>query len=102
MNLCVFKVGWTFLIGMFPLPNLTTPLNCLSDASRGFADSSSLYPGVIPGVGDVVDATLNYTLIVRPATELDIPKDLLAKMLANIAISAAFGSVGYAFFERFD
>jgi hypothetical protein len=40
-----------------------------------------------------VDATLNYTLVVRPANKLDIPSDLKAKMLANNAISVGIGFV---------
>lgn len=59
--------------------------------------------GLIPGLGDMVDAGepdytnipadcsscligLNYGLIVRPASKLDIPKDLFAKMLVNNAV----------------
>ncbi|CAD6586019.1 MAG: hypothetical protein TREMPRED_004316 [Tremellales sp. Tagirdzhanova-0007] len=63
MNLCGFRVGWTFFIG------------------------------IVPGLGDIVDAGLNYGLVVRPATELDIPKDLLSKMLLNNAVSVAMGLV---------
>jgi len=51
------------------------------------------WSGIIPGAGDIVDASLNYALIVRPATELDIPKDLLSKMLVNNAISAGLGFI---------
>ena len=36
---------------------------------------------------------LNYGLVVRPATKLDVPKDLIAKMLLNNGISAALGLV---------
>ncbi|ORY31262.1 hypothetical protein BCR39DRAFT_527184 [Naematelia encephala] len=63
MNLCGFRVGYTFFIG------------------------------IVPGLGDVVDATLNYTLIVKPARKLDIPDELLTKMLFNNAISAGLGLV---------
>ncbi|WRT70788.1 uncharacterized protein IL334_007787 [Kwoniella shivajii] len=66
MNLCGFRVGWTFFIG------------------------------IIPGLGDVVDAGLNYFLIVSPSKKLDIPQSLLTKMLANNAISAGLGFIPIA------
>ena len=50
-----------------------------------------LLAGIVPGLGDIVDAGLNYGLVVRPATKLDIPKDLLSKMLLNNAVSVAMG-----------
>jgi hypothetical protein len=52
-----------------------------------------LVVGIIPGLGDIVDAGLNYGLVVRPANKLDIPKDLLSKMLLNNAVSAGLGWV---------
>jgi hypothetical protein len=61
MSLCGFRVGWTFFIG------------------------------IIPGAGDIADATLNYCLVVRPAKKLDIPQALLTKMLFNNAVSAGVG-----------
>lgn len=61
--ICGFRFGWTFLIGL------------------------------IPGLGDVVDATLNYTLVLRKCKQADLPSWLIAKMLANNAISAAVGFV---------
>ncbi|KAJ9098621.1 hypothetical protein QFC21_004268 [Naganishia friedmannii] len=63
MNLCGLRVGWTFWIG------------------------------IIPGAGDVVDAVLNYTLVVRPAKQAEIPDWLVKKMLANNGISAAVGFI---------
>ncbi|WVQ95460.1 hypothetical protein IAU59_002557 [Kwoniella sp. CBS 9459] len=66
INLCGFRVGWTFFIG------------------------------IIPGLGDVVDASLNYFLIVRPSKKLDIPQSLVNKMLANNAISAGLGFIPVA------
>ncbi|WVQ63413.1 uncharacterized protein L199_001566 [Kwoniella botswanensis] len=66
MNVCGFRVGWTFFIG------------------------------IIPGAGDVVDAGLNYFLIVRPSKKLDIPQSLLSKMLVNNAISAGLGFIPIA------
>ncbi|ADV21023.1 hypothetical protein I315_01434 [Cryptococcus gattii Ru294] len=66
MNICGFRVGWTFFIG------------------------------IIPGLGDAVDAGLNYCLVVKPAKKLDIPDSLLHKMLFNNAISAGIGLVPVA------
>ncbi|WWC72662.1 uncharacterized protein I206_106626 [Kwoniella pini CBS 10737] len=66
MNLCGFRVGWTFFIG------------------------------IIPGLGDAVDAGLNYFLIVSPSKKLDIPQSLLSKMLVNNAISAGLGFIPIA------
>ncbi|WVR08683.1 hypothetical protein IAU60_005741 [Kwoniella sp. DSM 27419] len=66
MNLCGFRVGWTFFIG------------------------------IIPGLGDAVDAGLNYFLIVNPSKKLDIPQSLVNKMLVNNAISAGLGFVPIA------
>ena len=43
--------------------------------------------------GDIADATLNYTLVVRKARQAEIPPWLLRKMLANNAISAGVGLV---------
>ncbi|PWN52828.1 hypothetical protein IE53DRAFT_384721 [Violaceomyces palustris] len=63
--LCGFRFGWTFFIG------------------------------IIPGAGDIADAILNYTLIVKPTrNELqEAPDWLVRKMLINNAISAGVGLV---------
>lgn len=47
--------------------------------------------GIVPGVGDAVNASLNYFLVVRPTKKLDVPRDLIAKMLANNAVSLGLG-----------
>lgn len=49
--------------------------------------------GIIPGAGDVADATLNYFLVVRKARQAEIPGWLLQKMLVNNAISAGVGFI---------
>ncbi|KAJ9094131.1 hypothetical protein QFC19_008083 [Naganishia cerealis] len=54
---------------------------------------SSFSQGIIPGAGDVVDAILNYTLVVRPAKKAEIPDWLVKKMLANNGVSAAVGFI---------
>lgn len=62
-NLCGLRFGWTFFIGL------------------------------IPGAGDVADAVLNYTLVLRKAQKAEIPDWLVRKMLANNLISAGVGLV---------
>jgi hypothetical protein len=49
--------------------------------------------GIIPGAGDIADATLNYFLVVRKARQAEIPGWLLRKMLANNAVSAGVGLI---------
>lgn len=62
-KICGLQFGWTFIIG------------------------------IIPFVGDIVDVTLNYTLVVRKAKQAEIPPWLLQRMLANNAISAGVGFI---------
>jgi len=62
-SLCGMRFGWTFVIG------------------------------IIPGAGDIADATLNYVLVVRKARQANIPDWLLRRMLTNNAVSAAVGFV---------
>lgn len=50
-----------------------------------------LTSGIIPGLGDITDAILNYTLVVKPARKLDIPDNLVTHMLFNNAVSAGVG-----------
>jgi hypothetical protein len=47
--------------------------------------------GFVPVLGDVVNATLNYTLVVKPSKKLDIPDWLVQKMYVNNAVSAGVG-----------
>jgi hypothetical protein len=63
MNICGLRVGWTFWIG------------------------------IIPGAGDVVNAILNYLLVVRVAKRAEIPGWLLHQMLLNNAVSSGVGLV---------
>ncbi|KZV86912.1 hypothetical protein EXIGLDRAFT_724341 [Exidia glandulosa HHB12029] len=62
-SLCGFRFGWTFIIGFIPI------------------------------VGDVVDASLNYYLVVRKARKAELPGWLVQRMLLNNTISAAIGFV---------
>ncbi|CDO75548.1 hypothetical protein BN946_scf184883.g10 [Trametes cinnabarina] len=65
-SLCGLRFGWTFVIG------------------------------IIPGAGDIADATLNYVLVVRKAKQAEIPDWLLRKMLLNNAVSALVGFIPFA------
>ncbi|KIK67823.1 hypothetical protein GYMLUDRAFT_36602 [Collybiopsis luxurians FD-317 M1] len=65
-SLCGFRFGWTFIIG------------------------------IIPGAGDVADASLNYLLVVRKARQADLPPWLVRRMLFNNAVAAVVGFVPVA------
>jgi hypothetical protein len=56
----------------------------------------TFFIGIIPGAGDVVNALLNYFLVVRKAKKADIPDWLLRRMLFNNAVSAGIGFVPFA------
>ncbi|KAG6840600.1 hypothetical protein C0991_005640 [Blastosporella zonata] len=62
-NLCGLHFGWTFFIGLIPV------------------------------VGDVTNASLNYNLVIRKARKADIPSWLLKRMLFNVAVSTGVGFV---------
>jgi hypothetical protein len=83
MNLCGLRVGWTFWIVCLP--------SCAFSIRAD--DVFRCVKGIIPGAGDVVDAILNYTLVVRPAKQAEIPDWLVKKMLANNGVSAAVGFI---------
>ncbi|KAJ7031665.1 hypothetical protein C8F04DRAFT_1004777 [Mycena alexandri] len=65
-SLCGMRFGWTFFIGL------------------------------VPGAGDVADASLNYLLVVRKARQADLPPWLVRKMLTNNAASVLMGLVPFA------
>lgn len=48
--------------------------------------------GLIPGIGDVVDALVSVYIVVR-AIQLGIPRVAIARMLVNIGIEALAGAV---------
>ncbi|KIM32928.1 hypothetical protein M408DRAFT_62500 [Serendipita vermifera MAFF 305830] len=58
-HICGMRFGWTFLIALIPV------------------------------VGDLVDASLNYFLVVRKCRQAELPGWLVRKMLFNNAVSAA-------------
>jgi len=49
--------------------------------------------GLIPIAGDIVDASLNYLLVVKKARKAELPDWLVARMLFNNAVSAGVGLV---------
>ena len=51
------------------------------------------FQGIIPGAGDVVNALLNYLLVVRLAKKAELPEWLKHQMLLNNAVSAGVGLV---------
>jgi len=62
-RVCGMRFGWTFVIGLIPI------------------------------VGDVADASINYVFVVRKAKQAEIPEWLWRRMLINNAVSAAVGFV---------
>ena len=48
--------------------------------------------GLIPGIGDVLDALLSLFIVIR-AIQLGVPRVALARMLVNIGIESLAGSV---------
>ncbi|KAH7098507.1 hypothetical protein BKA62DRAFT_713002, partial [Auriculariales sp. MPI-PUGE-AT-0066] len=65
-SICGFRFGWTFIIGFIPV------------------------------VGDLTDAVLNYTLVVRKAKKAELPSWLIHRMVMNNAVSAGIGLVPIA------
>ncbi|KAH9812401.1 hypothetical protein DFH28DRAFT_899105 [Melampsora americana] len=65
-SLCGFRFGWTAIIGLIPV------------------------------LGDVVDASLSYFLVIRPARKCDLPMMLVERMLLNQAVSTTIGLVPFA------
>lgn len=51
--------------------------------------------GLIPGIGDVIDALISLYIMHR-AIQLGIPRVALARMVVNIGIEAVAGSVPFA------
>jgi len=62
-NLCGFRVGWTFWLGL------------------------------IPGLGDVVDFLLGYCLVVRKCRKADLPAVVVSKLMTNLIIGTCLGVV---------
>lgn len=55
-NICGMRFGWTFVIGEW-----AATLQCCAVTNS--------QPGMVPGAGDIADATLNYVLVVRKAQQ---------------------------------
>lgn len=62
----------------------------------GFRFGWTAIIGLIPFAGDAADVLLNYMLVVRLASQCDIPPFVLSKMFANNAVSAGLGFVPIA------
>jgi hypothetical protein len=62
----------------------------------GFRVGWSFFVGAIPGAGDVVNAGLNYVLVIRKARQAEIPDWLVRRMLMNMAVAAGIGWVPVA------
>ncbi len=58
----------------------------------GFRFGLSGFIGLIPGIGDIIDALISLYIIYR-AIQLGIPRLAIARMLVNIGIEAVAGSV---------
>jgi uncharacterized protein DUF4112 len=59
---------------------------------NGFRFGLGGFIGLIPGIGDVIDALISLYIIYR-AIQLGIPRVAIARMLVNVAIEALAGSV---------
>ncbi|KAG0146317.1 hypothetical protein CROQUDRAFT_657471 [Cronartium quercuum f. sp. fusiforme G11] len=62
-SICGFRFGWTAIIGLVPV------------------------------LGDVVDASLSYILVIRPARKCELPPLLVERMLLNQAVATTIGLV---------
>jgi hypothetical protein len=60
----------------------------------GFRFGLSGIIGLIPGIGDLIDAAISVYIVVR-AVQLRIPRVGIARMLLNVAIEGALGSVPF-------
>ncbi|KZP05618.1 hypothetical protein FIBSPDRAFT_914853 [Athelia psychrophila] len=65
-KICGIRFGWTFLLGLIPM------------------------------VGNIADAGLNYVLVVRKAQKAEIPDWLVRRMLMTNAVSAGVGFIPIA------
>jgi hypothetical protein len=50
--------------------------------------------GLVPGIGDILDALLSLYIVLR-AIQLGVPRVALARMLVNVGIEALAGSVPF-------
>jgi hypothetical protein len=60
----------------------------------GFRYGLAGFIGLIPGLGDLIDALLSLYIVGR-AIQLGIPRVTLARMVLNVGIEAAAGSVPF-------
>jgi hypothetical protein len=60
----------------------------------GFRFGVGGFIGLIPGIGDVIDALISVYIVAR-AVQLGVPRVALARMLVNIGIEALAGAVPF-------
>ena len=60
----------------------------------GFRYGLSGIIGLIPGIGDIIDALLSLYIVMR-AVQLGIPKVTLTRMVLNVGIESAMGAVPF-------
>ena len=60
----------------------------------GFRYGLSGIIGLIPGIGDILDALLSLYIVLR-AVQLGIPRVTLARMVVNVGIESAAGSLPF-------
>jgi hypothetical protein len=61
----------------------------------GFRFGFAPFLDLVPGIGDIVDALLSLFIVFR-AIQLGVPRVALARMVVNIGIETAAGSVPFA------
>ena len=61
----------------------------------GFRFGAAGVVGLIPGIGDAVDAVVSLYIVVR-AVQLGVPRIAIARMLMNVGIEAVAGAVPWA------
>jgi hypothetical protein len=60
----------------------------------GFRYGLGGFIGLIPGVGDLIDALLSVYIVFR-AVQLGVPRVTLARMVVNVGIEAAVGAAPF-------
>ena len=64
------------------------------EAPGGFRFGFAGLIGMIPGIGDVIDAVLSLYIVMR-AVQMGVPRVAIARMTVNVGIEALFGAVPF-------
>ena len=64
------------------------------EAPGGFRFGFAGLIGIVPGIGDVIDAVLSLYIVMR-AIQLGIPRVAIARMTINVGIEALLGAVPF-------